>query len=196
MQDDGPRAYDHFPGLLEKFGLPVLCIPGNHDDRDAMQEKLSQAPFLYCGTLRAGNWEIVGIDSCLDGQAGGRIAEAELDRLSGLLEKGGADHVCVCLHHPPVAVHSRWLDSVGLENRDAFLERLEAAGNVRLVLFGHVHQAIDVRAGQIPIVGTPSTCRQFMPRADRFAVDDNPPAYRRVELNDDGTARSDLVWID
>ena len=182
--------------LLERFGLPVLCIPGNHDDRDAMQRKLSDPPFLYCGTLRLGNWEILGIDSCVAGQAGGRVSAAELERLSGLLAASTADHVCVCLHHPPVPVHSRWLDTVGLDDGEALLERLDSAGNVRLVLFGHVHQAVDVQPGGLPIVGTPSTCRQFLPGADQFAVDDKPPAYRRIELNDDGTIRSDLVWID
>ena len=182
--------------MLQDFGLPVLCVPGNHDDRAAMRRKLSDPPFAYCGSLRAGQWEVVGIDSCVEGQAGGRVADDELERLSAMLANSDAEHHCVCLHHPPVDVHSQWLDSVGLDGSEALLDRLEAAGSVRLVLFGHVHQAVEQNRRGIRIVGTPSTCRQFMPGAKTFAVDQRPPAYRRVELNDDGSLRSELVWID
>ena len=86
---------------------------------------------------------------------------------------------------------SRWLDSVGLENREEFLRRVAVSGKVRLVVFGHVHQPYDAEHDGIHVVGTPSTCRQFKQRSTLFAVDDNPPAYRRIRLHDDG--RFDLI---
>jgi hypothetical protein len=29
----------------------------------------------------------------------------------------------ICLHHPPVPMHCKWLDSVGLDNGGEFLSR-------------------------------------------------------------------------
>jgi Icc protein len=92
-------------------------------------------------------------------------------------------------------MNSRWLDEVGLENAGELVTRLNALERVRLVLFGHVHQAYDEQHGNVRIIGTPSTCTQFLPASDTFAVDDRPPAYRRVVLAADGTFDTELVWI-
>jgi Icc protein len=104
------------------------------------------------------------------------------------------EHVMVCLHHPPVPMRSKWLDSVGLDNGDEFLARAAALGRVRVAICGHVHQQYDAVHDGIRLITTPSTCRQFLPGADEFAVDDNPPAYRRIELWPDGRVDTVLDW--
>jgi len=102
----------------------------------------------------------------------------------------------VCLHHPPVPMGSAWLDTVALKNGDKLLKRLQAAKRVRLLVFGHVHQPYDAEHLGIQVIGTPSTCSQFKPGSDDFAVDDRPPAYRRITLNSDGSSSTELVWVE
>ena len=85
---------------------------------------------------------------------------------------------------------------MGLKNRDSFNAVIAGSKKPRAVLFGHVHQAIDEQHDGVQVIGTPSTCRQFMPGSESFAVDDRPPAYRQLELNDDGTIESTLVWVE
>ena len=87
------------------------------------------------------------------------------------------------------------VSAVGLDNREELLQRLAVSGKVRLVVFGHVHQPYDAVHDSMRIIGTPSTCRQFKQRSTLFAVDDNPPAYRRIELLDDGNINNELVWL-
>jgi len=186
IQDDTREAYRRFRGHLEPVGLPVLCVPGNHDRRDLMQEELAGEPFRYCAAIPAGDWLVIGIDSCKRGSAGGAVPEAELARVERELAATSTAHALACLHHPPVAVGSTWLDRVGLDNGDELIARLAATGRVRACLFGHVHQAVDETVSGIRIIGTPSTCRQFLPGSDDFALDDRPPAYRRLELLPDG----------
>ena len=195
IQDDSREAYVRFRRMLQPLGLPVYCVPGNHDIRALMQEMLSQPPFYYCSSLVAGNWLITGIDSCIRDSAGGCIADAELTRLENILGETDADHVMICLHHPPVSMGSRWLDSVGLANAAEFLELISQFPQVRIATFGHVHQNVDELHGAIRIVGTPSTCRQFKPGSANFAVDDRPPAYRRFSLHRDGRVEDELVWL-
>ncbi len=196
IQDDSAEAYRHFADALSRLELPVHCIPGNHDVRPLMRNALSAAPFDYCASIDLGDWQLIGIDSCLDGTPGGRVADEELERLDAAIRGSDAPNVLVCLHHPPIAMGSAWLDRVGLENGDQLLERLAESGRVRAALFGHVHQAYDRQHGETRIIATPSTCRQFLPKSDEFAVDELPPAYRRIEMHADGSLSTELVWIE
>lgn len=177
------------------LNLRMHCVPGNHDVRALMQKVCCAPPFSYCAYEEIGNWLLVGLDSCISGEAGGIVSSEELDRLSDIVGGSDAGHVMVCLHHPPVAMGSTWLDTVGLKNGDAFLQRLHALGRVRLAVFGHVHQPYDAEYEGIRIVATPSTCRQFLPGSDEFAVDDRPPAYRRITLRHDGSNDAELIWL-
>lgn len=195
VQDDSAEAYAHCRDLVSALGLPVLCVPGNHDVPQLMRNALPDPPFSDCGSLEFGNWLVVGIDSCVEGRAGGRIAESELRRMEETIASSQAEHVMICLHHPPVPMRSKWLDSVGLDNGDEFLARAAALSRVRVAICGHVHQEYDAVHARIRVITTPSTCRQFLPRADEFAVDDRPPAYRRIELWPDGSVDAERVWV-
>ncbi|MGI9248099.1 MAG: phosphodiesterase [Woeseiaceae bacterium] len=196
IQDDSAEAYDRFRKLLLPLNMRMHCVPGNHDVRDLMRKICCVPPFSYCAFEEVGDWLLIGLDSCITGDAGGLVSAEELDRLSDTVDRSAAKHVMVCLHHPPVAMGSAWLDTVGLKNGDEFLQRLQSLGRVRLAVFGHVHQPYDAEHEGIRIVATPSTCRQFLPGSDEFAIDDSPPAYRRITLRSDGSNDAELVWLD
>jgi len=176
--------------------MRMHCVPGNHDIRDLMRPICSRPPFSYCARAEVHDWLLLGLDTCIKGNAGGEIAAAEFDRLDLIISESSAKHIMVCLHHPPVPMGSAWLDTVALKNGDKLLKRLQAAKRVRLLVFGHVHQPYDAEHLGIQVIGTPSTCSQFKPGSDDFALDDRPPAYRRITLNSDGSSSSELVWVE
>lgn len=196
IQDDSAEAYDRFRELLLPLNMRMHCVPGNHDIRDLMRPICSRPPFSYCAKEEIRDWLLLGLDSCIKGNAGGEIAPEEFDRLEQIISESPAKHILVCLHHPPVAMGSTWLDTVLLKNGDELLERLQATGRVRLLVFGHVHQPYDAEHLGIQVIGTPSTCSQFKPGSDDFALDDRPPAYRRITLNSDGSSSSELIWVE
>jgi 3',5'-cyclic-AMP phosphodiesterase len=195
VQDD-PAGYRHFRRLFGGLGLPVLCIPGNHDEPQAMQRELTGAPFVLGGFVDLGRWRIVLLDSCLPGSASGALGAAELARLEAALSSAGKRHCMVCLHHHPVPMDSRWLDRVGLTNAAEFFKIIDAHRNVRAVVWGHVHQKYDALRKGVRMLATPSTCAQFLPNADDFAVDRRPPAYRTFELRADGSLLTEVVWVE
>jgi Icc protein len=195
VQDDSPAAYEHFRTLLGSLNLPVYCVPGNHDVPQLMRAVLQGPPFHYCAIVTHGEWLIAGIDSYVSDQAGGSVSDAEFDRLDAAIATSDAGNVMVCLHHPPVPLGSKWLDSVGLDNGDEVLARFSSSGKVRLAIFGHVHQAYEADHDDVRIIATPSTCSQFAVGSDDFALDDRPPAYRRIELHADGTHANELIWV-
>ena len=195
VQDD-PGGYPHFRRLLGALGLPVLCIPGNHDEPQAMRRELAGEPFILGGHVDLGRWRIVLLDSCLPGAAGGRQSSAALGELDAALGSAGKRHCMVCLHHHPVPMSSRWLDRVGLENAAEFLATIDRHPNVRAVVWGHVHQSYDALRKGVRLLATPSTCAQFLPNSDDFALDPRPPAYRTLELRADGSLLTEVVWLD
>ncbi len=195
VQDDSEGAYRRFAAQLGALELPVHVVPGNHDVPALMEETLPRPPFQITSIAAQDDWILAGVDTRVEGLASGAIADAEFERLEAALAAAEPQHALVFMHHAPVDVGSRWLDSVGMEAADAVLERLAGNSKTRAVLFGHVHQAYDKRHGDLQVIGTPSTCRQFKPMSDEFAVDDRPPAYRRIELKPDGRFDTTLVWI-
>lgn len=196
VQDDSAAAYDNLKLLIQTLALPTLVVPGNHDVRPIMTQALTAPDFDYCGSVRQRDWLLLGVDSCVDGSAGGRVSRDELDRMHATIVASDATHALICLHHPPLPLGSRWLDSVGLENGPDFLAAVRQTGRVRGVIFGHAHQAFDSSIDGLRIIGTPSTCRQFKPGSDEFALDDMPPAYRRIELHDSGSIETELHWVE
>jgi len=64
--------------------------------------------------------------------------------------------------------------------------RLSQHDNVRAILCGHVHQDMQkVRSGAT-VISTPSTCVQFKPNSDDFALDTCSPGWRELTLYADG----------
>jgi 3',5'-cyclic-AMP phosphodiesterase len=194
VQDD-PSGYLRFRSIFGNSPKPVLCIPGNHDEPDAMRQSLAQPPFQYCGTHSAGGWQFIMLDSYDPGHVGGRLSARELERLDRALGESRCPAM-VCLHHHPVEMGSRWLDTVGLVNPADLWRVLDAHEHVRAVVWGHVHQAYDGKRGDVRLFGTPSTGAQFLPKSDRYAVDTRPPAYRPFVLHADGRIESEIRWVD
>jgi Icc protein len=194
VQDDA-TGYLRFKSILGNLGKPVLCLPGNHDEPDVMRRSLAQEPFQYCGTRELGRWNFIMLDSYDPGHVGGRLLDVELERLDEALRKCPA-HALVCLHHHPVAMGSRWLDGIGLANAGDFWRVIDSHSHVRAVVWGHVHQALDSERNGVRLIATPSTCAQFLPGSDRYAIDSRPPAYRLMNLHDDGRIDSEIRWVE
>ena len=193
VQDDS-SGYLRFRSIFGNLTKPVLCIPGNHDEPQAMRRELNGAPFQICGTHQADGWHFIMLDSYDPGHVGGRLTQNELARLDAALAES-PKHAMVCLHHHPIAMESRWLDTVGLAEPEAFWRIIDSHPHVRAVVWGHVHQAYDGRRGDVRLFATPSTGAQFLPKSDRYAVDSRPPAYRLFDLHGDGRIDTTVHWI-
>jgi Icc protein len=194
VQDD-PGGYVHFRRVFGALGLPVLCLPGNHDEPEGMRRELTGEPFVLGGFVDLGRWRIVLLDSCIPGAASGALSADTLAALDAALGSAGTRHCMVCLHHHPVPMGSRWLDRVGLANAPEFLHIIDAHRNVRAIVWGHVHQSYDALRKGVRLLATPSTCAQFLPNSDDFAVDRRPPGFRTFELRADGTLLTEVVWV-
>lgn len=195
-EDRSRRAYERFRSVMRAIPTQVLCLPGNHDDPELARQVLNAGNLSYCPTVDLGAWRLVLLDSHLPGDEGGALSDAELRRLEAALEGCGDRHVLVAVHHQPIDMGSAWLDGYGMRNAPAFLSLVAGFGNVRAVLWGHVHQASDREYRGIRMLSTPSTCAQFTPGTASCVMDTRPPGFRTLELHADGRIDTEVVWLD
>lgn len=186
------EAYQQLRAPLSSLDTPVYCLPGNHDDPALMQEVLPGDNIHVTHQTRMGNWLLVFLDSYVPGTHGGHLSENELQRLDRSLSLSRAEHVLVCLHHPPVLIGSAWMDEMRLDNPEALFAVLDRFEQVRAVIWGHIHQEyLAVRRG-IRLMSAPSTCIQFKPKTDAFEKDDLGPGYRWLLLRANGEVETGI----
>lgn len=191
-QDASAATYERLKKSLASLPCPAYCLPGNHDDADLMAHHLAHPPIHYQPQLVLGNWQIICLDSTLPHSPYGRLAEAQLAFLTRYLTNAPDLYALIALHHHPIPSGSAWMDTMQLENAQVFMELLAGHPNVRGVVFGHVHQTLESKIQGLTLLGTPSTCFQFKPLQEQFALDAAPPGYRWIELHTNGHITSEV----
>ena len=195
VQDESRAGYERFRAALEPLGVPVYAIPGNHDDPKLMGDILMSGSFQLGGEMRRGAWSIVMLSTFLAGEDAGGLGPARLQGLRQALAAHAGQHILVAMHHHALPMGSAWLDGVGLRDAAEFWRVIDAHTDVRGVICGHVHQAADRHRGNVRFISTPSTCAQFLPGSEFFALDDRPPGMRWLELHPDGRIETDVTWV-
>ncbi len=198
VQDD-PTAYGTVELLLGDSACPVLLIPGNHDVPDELRRRLDRPPFRIGGVHRLGAWQIVQLESWYAGATNGegRLGEAQLVELDRTLAAQREVPTLILVHHPPIVMDAAGMDALRLGDGDALMQLIGRHPQVRGIAWGHAHQALDVYLpGERRLLCAPATCMQFRPRDPGFVVDDRPPGYRVIDLQDDGGIATEVVWLE
>jgi Icc protein len=186
VHDESEAGYQALHQRLSLFGTPCSCLPGNHDATKPMARALNRGIVSTAPDLRCGTWNLIFLDSTIAGDDAGHLSEGQLARLEATLTRHPQAHALVCLHHQPVPIGSPWMDAIGLRNaRDLFCT-LDRHPQVRGLLWGHVHQELQAERKGVRLLATPSTCVQFLPASEAFAVDTATPGFRWLELHPDG----------
>ena len=166
-EDGSPDSYDFARAQLERFALPIYVVPGNHDARKPMQKAFSGLNIMPVDGLidwadTVDDTRIIGLDTLVEGQGGGRLRLESLDHLERELS-GSDGPVIVMLHHPPFRTGIDFMDVIGLENQSDLAEILAAQSRDITVLAGHVHGVHMGRVGGHPAMTAPGLCSGFAP---------------------------------
>ncbi len=185
-QDHSPQSYIDFTTRMKTLNMPCYWLPGNHDLQSVMLPSLLEHGLAQTRQIISEHWQIIMLDSQVEGLVYGELAAPQLDFLQQALTDYPQKHTLICLHHHVFPVGSKWLDQHILKNSQPFLSIIESFSNVRAVLAGHVHQSSETLHKGISFMTTPSTCVQFKPHSDDFALDTQAPGYRYLSLNKNG----------
>ncbi len=194
-QDGSIASYERLKQQIAQDGKPQYWIPGNHDHRTNMLS-VSRNSNAMSPLIKAGKWQIIMLDSQVPGSVFGNLAQSQLDILKDALAADSISPTLIAMHHHPLPMGCEWLDNQQIKNSDELLKIVEQHKNVKVVLWGHVHQDTDREVNGVRFISTPSTCVQFEPKNDDFGVDSQGPGYRWMELHDDGTIQTGVSRVE
>lgn len=184
LTDDGSRSACHdLSAALVSLGLPMLAVPGNHDDPRTIREIFGP------DVLELDGWRIVGIDSTRPAQIHGTVdVDAEMSRLDSYDRRLTA----LAMHHPPVTPSTNaWFQLDGAtELRAAIAQR----PHVRALFTGHLHHPFEADLGVATVFACPSSLIAFQHDGDEVLVGGaDTTGARLTTLHDDGAVTSVLI---
>ena len=193
-QDESSTAYRRLAESLELYKCPKYFIPGNHDNCSMMTEIFTAKSNYYDEkSFSMNNWHITLLNSQKKGCVEGELSKEELENLEQSLKVFKNHHHLIFLHHHILPIQSKWLDNLNVTNSEDLLSIIARyPKQVKAVTCGHVHQASETKYLEIPFLSSPSTCIQFTPKHDQFAVEKQYPGYRKFCLYEDGTFETDI----
>ncbi len=198
-QDHTPESYQRFVRTVAPLqttqAQPKVCywLPGNHDYPPSMHSVLPSEQIQAIEHVLLGeHWQMVLLDSQVSGAPHGCLSPAQLQLLDDQLSQHPQRHSLVLLHHHPLLVGSAWLDQHALKQSEDLWAVVAKHRNVRALLCGHVHQEMDRMHLGARVMATPSTCVQFKPNSQNFALDNCSPGWRELTLHADGQISSQV----
>lgn len=158
VADHGLEAEYAALGTLEALGVPLLALPGNHDDRSAfraglLDERAADAPVNRVETVAGVVFALC--DSSVPGHAEGWLDDDTLAWLDATLAASHGTPAFVCCHHPPVPVGKPAADQVRQLGAGRLAEVLRGHPDVVAVLCGHVHSAAVSTFAGVPVLAAP-----------------------------------------
>ena len=193
----GPEVYARARELLDAAGLPLLVIPGNHDDRDLLVAAFGPLPVV----ATAGSLRVVGVDTSRPGRADGRLEAEDLEQIDAELARDTDTPTVLAMHHPPVHTGLRALDAIGLPAADrvALAHLLDRHPQVQTVACGHVHRTMATALGRAAVLICPGVSSQL--HLDLRPADDLPielaaePSGLALHVLVDGGVRSHVITL-
>lgn len=199
-----PVEYEHLARLLAPLPMPVVLLPGNHDDRAALRRAFASHAYLGSEgfvqySMRVGALRLVALDTTDPGESAGRLCGQRLRWLDAQLRACSGEPVVIAMHHPPFATGIGEMDRMGLiEGGEAFAALLARHPHVRRIICGHVHRTIFATVGATVASVAPSTAHQVALRLGRDAPalwTLEPPGFHLHLLPDDGPLVTHVVPI-
>lgn len=202
VNDGRPEEYDHLLELLEDLGdVPLVVLPGNHDDRDELRARFAGLPGPEEHQDRLDRIvdghpvRLVALDTTEPGVHGGRIRPDQMGWLDAVLAAEPDRPTLIAQHHPPFTTGIAWMDEVGLEGAELEAAVVARHPQVVGVVAGHVHRLVTTRFGGTIASCWPSTGAQVALQLDgsRFLYTDEPAAVALHRWSADGGTYGALV---
>lgn len=156
----GDLTNDHQPGeldellrLLAPLRLPILALPGNHDDRAEIRAGFDM-PWADVDNL---SWRveidglpIVGLDTTVPDEQYGDFDRTREEWLRDALAATAGLPTVVAMHHPPFASGIQWMDQTMLGRAEAFADVIGENDHVTRIFCGHLHRPVQTAIRGVP----------------------------------------------
>jgi Icc protein len=170
LVDNGTDAeYRLLFEVLGGLDLPLLLVPGNHDDAPLLRMHLHFHGHLradeagHLGTVvDSHDVRIVLVDTTDPTRHDGVFPDARAEWLERALTAAPERPTFVAMHHPAFRTGIWWMDAITMadDDRARFEAVIRRHPQVRHVAAGHVHRAVSSSWGSTMLTICPSTVHQ------------------------------------
>jgi len=204
LTDDGsPAAYRRLRDLFKPADRPIYVLAGNHDETANMNEYLVAGNIFHQKQQMIGGWQILYLNSKVEGHSHGQIADEELRWLRSTLGANNSPTLLV-MHHTPLRLCAS--PSCQMENDEALLSLLVDYDSVKALIAGHTHNHVEEHHAQCLVMTTPSTMIQVTHNQkegfktnsefwDYHQADNSRHGYRLLDMHADGSFTSEVHWV-
>jgi Icc protein len=176
-----PAEYALARQLLGRLKVPILAIPGNHDDREGFRLGLTGLPNLVplakTGPLHAvaeGPVRVIGLDVTVPDAHHGQVDADHASWLDATLSASPGQPTLVMMHQPPFATGIGYVDDYRCFGEDLLATVLARHPQVIRLLAGHVHRYTQTDFAGRPVFTAPSTATSL---ALRLTPGAEPASY-------------------
>lgn len=149
--------------LLAPLEVPVLAIPGNHDEREAFRRAFAgedwlpaKGPIDYVVGDR-GAVRVVALDVTLPGLHHGVVSEEGAAWLDEVLAEEPTRPTIVMMHQPAFDTGIPYMDPYSCREGQRLAAVVARHPQVERILCGHVHRVMQLRFGGTMLCTAPST---------------------------------------
>jgi 3',5'-cyclic-AMP phosphodiesterase len=180
VDEGSPDEYAAARELLAELAIPLVVIPGNHDEREAFRTCFSSHDYLpKQGALNfaiedRGPVRIIGLDITVPRLHHGLMDDAAATWLQETLSLEPERPAIIMMHQPPFASHVPYLDKYWCKDGFRLAEVVARFPAVERILCGHVHRFMLVRFAGTMLCTAPSTTTAI---ALRLQADAKPASY-------------------
>ncbi|MFV0525497.1 MAG: phosphodiesterase [Acidimicrobiales bacterium] len=181
VNNSTPEQTAIFAELVAPLDVPILVLPGNHDDRASLKATFDQ-PWQETGddhiswAVDLGPVRLIGLDTIVPGRPGGRFDAEREEWLTATLAEAPDRPTLVAMHHPPFVSGLDVMDGMGLKGIEAFAAVIAANPQVERILCGHLHRPITTTVGG-------ATCTVGVATIEPVALNLGPDAPIEVALD-------------
>lgn len=198
-ENGSDESYLNAREIFSSLNIPIYWIAGNHDNLKAIHLFNNQTNIRSEKSFTVNGIHFVLLNSVAlssDGKnrSSGVLSSKELDFLKMELEQNVTKQIVVALHHPPIK-SGTWKDDRMLENAEEFLEAINQFSNVKLVLYGHQHQANETTIGETKFYSPPAASFQF-DKNIKWGFDNLPSGFGVISINTFNTIECQSRYID
>lgn len=197
-------SYREFMDICHTCSLPIVVIPGNHDNRKLMYElfrcyegELNGLPNgIFLGKkIETAHSIFIFLDSSGGTNHCGIFPKERSEELKKYLEDSSSKNVYLFMHHPPMSLNISSMDKIRLLDSSWLTSTLDPHINrIQHLFLGHLHRPIHGIWRNIPFSVVRSTVHQVdiddLPQEvpPPFAIPANAesPEYYAVTINNDG----------
>jgi len=191
-EDGSVASYDYLAETLGGTGIPLLGVPGNHDDPQALRQRFPDTAIEAPLCREMGGWDLVLLNSVVEGEVPGGLSSRMVSGLRDCLARGSRPALVV-LHHQPVPTGTPWIDCYPLLAAEEFWSALDRHERVRAVAWGHVHHDYRAQRRGVALLGSPATSANCLAGAGSFTFDPAGPACRWLRLERDGSLETGVL---